>query len=157
MQDWEWFVTAPLDVLLHIHSTGEWLLPANYGYNKAKKICILNTFVLDDWLKCRFLPQIGTPIYNLFTTNVIPIRRRPWSLSRRLKYVNRMKRRDRLCHKKRKDRRQRKRRRKKRQIECSQDDEPPSKRLRLEVPPTAILSENQPSATTATLTGGMLV
>ena len=33
VQDWEWFATAPLDVLLHIHSTGERLLPANYRYS----------------------------------------------------------------------------------------------------------------------------
>ena len=65
-----------------------------------------------------------------------------------------MKRRDRLCHKKRKDRRKRKRQRRKRQIERSQDDGPPSKRVRLEVPPTDNVSEDQSSATAAALTEG---
>ena len=97
-----------------------------------------------------FFPHVGTPVYNLFTKNVIPIReRRPWSLSRRLRHVNRMKRRDRLCHKKRKDRR----RRRKRKIEHPQADEPPSKRLQLEAHPTTTLSEDQPSAIATLMEG----
>ena len=103
------------------------------------------------WNYSVFFFHVGTPIYNLFTKNVIPIReRRPWSLSQRLRHVNRMKRRDRLCHKKRRDRR----RRRKRKIEHPQADEPPSKRLQLEAHPTTALSEDHPSAI-ATLTEGI--
>ena len=100
-------------------------------------------------MNCFVHTCIGTPIYNLFTNSVIPIQRRPWSLSRRLRRVNRIKRRARLRYKKRKPRRERGKRRKreKRTSERSQADEPPSKKLRPRAPSpptTTTVSEEQP-------------
>ena len=72
---------------------------------------------------------------------MIPIQKRGWSLSQRLRQVRRRKQKDRYRHRTRNKRRMKKRKRK---IEGA--GEPPSKRVRLEAapataPPSAIASQ----------------